>query len=147
MRLILVIVAVSMVHAAPKDVELQAINKLMLEAYDRDESGLQAFQSIKAQTEIDVDEDKKGVQALQSSMAEAEDDKEDAEVQAFDTLMAEAQKPDGDDETFEAQLQEVFAREQMPVRAQKFWRKFWRGTRRFFRKAWKIGKKIWRFFG
>ena len=107
----------------------------------------QTFKKLTAEAEVDRDEI--GLQALQLNMAEVEDYKVDSEagLQAFKTLMAEAQKPDGDDEVFEAQLQEFFAREQVPARAQKWWRRFWRGTKRFFRKAWNVVKKVWRFLG
>ena len=126
--LALIAVTVNVVYAAPRgatsDIQgLQTLLKKVLEqSAQEDERGIQDKDA-----ELQSPQEEEG--DIQDFLASVQQGDEGVEIQDLQDLLASMQ----DDE--DAELQEFFAREQIPAHMQRWWKKAWRKIK-------KVGRKV-----
>ena len=126
----LIALAVNVVYAAPQgaksDIQgLQTLIKKILEQSAQEDEDAE-LQSPQENDEGDI----------QDFIASVQQDDEDVEIQDLQDLLASMQ----DDE--DAELQEFFAKEQIPAHMQRWWRRAWRKIKKVGRKVIHVGLKV-----
>ena len=122
--------AIAIVKGAPTSAEIQSFRSFLQKAFRQDDDDGNMENLKNRLVNIQDDDD-----------LEAQDD-EQAVLQGLESLLATAED-DGDDDETEAELQQLFAEQQVPAEAQASYKSLYYGARRYGLNAYKFMRSMY----